>query len=242
MAKPIPQMRRAQQVRQEITPKLPLAGCERQTFPFVLMVKPGTWEYVDSDGELGRLVPCVEEIRAVPGVDGTTAAPRGQAPDISATVLSHQRRGWIHLDPYDLRLDPTGDANTGESAYVATMDLQGGGRAYVPVWAIAIQRNDRVEWGVDIDIYSAFLAKVEQAVPPCTQAAANRIQAMLEERVERARNRAHRSDLAREEHQKHVATLARFERTWAAYMAAHEVETVRLRPSRRAVAVVQDPA
>ena len=112
---------------------LPVRRGVRPALPFVYVVYPRAWEYVEDFGFL----PCLRKIIAKPGCNGVGSDGR-----LSKTLASVQERGGAVVMPEDARL--------GEyQYYVRAYDTQRGGKWFVDFCQTAtVLPTNEIIWGM----------------------------------------------------------------------------------------------
>ena len=221
--------------------RVPHLVSEAKLHPVVLGSPPDSWLYYPAVPETtgkglgkwpehGEFLPRVEEIREIPGVDGTPD-PRAAANDALARrtgesrVQALERRGWTIIRPSDPRLP--------EPTRHWLCQVEGaGGRLNVVSWDVVERVGSRAVWHVDEEERLALLRAIAAILPPMTLDGYERLRAARDRILDRKRAAALKSDLNREAYDRAVAERDQMARTWERYQAEHPPAVVRIRSTR----------
>lgn len=226
--------------------KIPHKPSDERLYPFGIYHHPNRWEFspvrpvIDEEAEesgkappwpkLGEFLPSMEVLRYIPGVGGEPD-PKGSPFSGGYGPTSRHAglvaKGWIHI--------PSGDPRIDEDLAWYEYTLEGAaGTLQVLPWDIAERRgvND-VAWHTDHAKLLAYRRALTKVVPRMTIAAYNALLQDLHLQRERRRDRASRSDMARDLYRDTDQLVRQCERTWAAYVDDAAPAAVRITPTRK---------
>lgn len=244
-ALPTPQRRKPIQANEVW--KIPHKTHDERLWPFGIYHHPNRWEFaanrpvIDDEAEatqkapvwpkFGEFLPSMEVLRYIPGVGGEPD-PKGSPFSGGFGPTSRHAglvaKGWIHI--------PSGDPRIPEEInwYEYTLDGEAGTLQLLP-WDIAERRGkDDVAWHTDHAKLLAYRRALIKVVPRMTIAAYNALLQDLYTQRDRRRERATRSDMARDLFRETDQLVRQCERTWGAYVTESEPSAVRITPTRKA--------
>jgi len=183
---------------------LPVRRGVRPGLPFVYVVYPRAWEYVEDFGFL----PCLRKIIAKPGCNGVGSDGR-----LSKPLASVQERGGAVVMPEDARL--------GEyQYYVRAYDTQRGGKWFVDFCQTAtVLPTNEIIWGMTTPTaWDEFRAHIRDSgiVPPILAEVYEALVLSDKRKLDRLADKVHGNPRIQAKYDALEKKIANMEKTWNA--------------------------